>query len=136
MGVTSRSPSLSGHIVSGVIVPARVAAVLAGSGGLVDYYRRFRGADPEVDAVISALIAEGLRWQRAARTRHGFAPDAPNVASSGSGLSTSETARRAGCSLRTVQREIAVGRLHAELIGGRFVITPDAIEHWLAARAA
>lgn len=122
----------------GVNVPARVAAILVSSGGLGDFARRVRGQDPEVDAVLAAMTGEALAWTRAARSRHGHdaTPDQTPGSARQQGLSTGQAATVIGCSTRTVQRLVDEGRLPAELVGGRYVVTPEDAEHHRAARAA
>jgi excisionase family DNA binding protein len=118
------------------IVTSRVAAVLAVRAGLVDYHQRTRGADPEVDAQVAALIGQGLRWQRSARARHGHTSPASAAASSARGMSAADAARSLGVSKRTVLREIAAGRISAERIGIGYVIAHEDVEHYRASAAA
>jgi excisionase family DNA binding protein len=118
----------------GVLVPGRVARVLVGPGGLADYAQRSRGVDAEVDAVLAALLDEGMRWQRAARSRHGHSSGTPTARSSARGMSAAEAAEALGCSKRTVLRDIAAGRLPAERVGIGYVISHEDLEHRRAAR--
>ena len=104
------------------------------AAGVAGYAAAVRGQDPEVDAVLAALHVEALAWVRSARTRHGIAEDPPPWSSSR--LSTTQAARLAGCSLRTLQRAIDSGRLPAEKVGARFVVTVEDAETFAAARRA
>lgn len=124
------------HVERGVNVPARVAAVLLTAGGLGDFQRRVRGQDPQVDEVLAAMLDEALTWRRAARSRHRDDTEPAVPASSRrQGMSTTEAARAIGCSTRTVQRDVDNGRLPATLVGGRWVLDPEDVEHARARRS-
>lgn len=131
--MTPRLPQ-SYAVPRGTVVPARVGRILLTAGGLAGFAAAVRGQDPEVDAVLAALSSEALAWTRSARTRHGLAQDPPSRSSSR--LSTSEAAQLAGCPLRTLQNAITDGRLPAEKVGKRFVVTVEDAETFAAARRA
>lgn len=125
------------HLVHGLdgavaVVPGRVAALLLGTVGLANYTR---GQDPELDAAVTALKIAAAAWRTTlADHGNGQARRAPSAAASA--LSTADAARRLGCAPRTVRWAIASGRLEATTVGGRWVITAEAVEHYRAARAA
>jgi excisionase family DNA binding protein len=51
-------------------------------------------------------------------------------------LTVDEAADLARCSPRVIRQAIRGGQLHAALIGGKYLIRPDAIQDWFDKRAA
>ncbi|MER5263075.1 helix-turn-helix domain-containing protein [Actinosynnema sp. NPDC002837] len=51
-------------------------------------------------------------------------------------LTTVQAARRLGIAERSVRRAIQAGRLPATLLGSRWVLDPDDVEHFRARRTA
>lgn len=136
-----RPPEAYVHGLDGpmVVVPARVAALLMRRAGLDDYHRAHRGEDPELDAVLVGLKTAAAAW-RAMHVPSDSGSAVVELAAqqrpSPRQLSTAQAARALGISPRAVRQAIAENRLDAEVVGGRYVLTPDDVAHYRAKRAA
>lgn len=119
---------------TGVVVPARIAALIYRRTGLGDVRVSLRGIDPEVDAVLMALHIAALKW-RGSATGSETAP-APEPVASSSWLTTTEAAGLAGVTDRALRKAIADGRLTSTRVSGRHRISREDLEHYRAARAA
>jgi excisionase family DNA binding protein len=60
----------------------------------------------------------------------------PHVAAIARFLTVEEVAQLVRCEHRTVRRAIKRGELEAALIGGRWLVRPDAIDCWFESRRA
>lgn len=135
-----RPPEAFIHGVDGpvVVVPGRVASVLLRTTTLGRYAAERRSDDPEVDAVLVALRVAAMAW-RAQAGGSGSGPSLSVIdgggASSGQ-LTTAQAAQRLGIAERSVRRAIQAGRLPATLLGSRWVLDPEDVEHYRARRAA
>lgn len=115
------------HLVIGtdgpcVVISAHVCRVLLRDARLVEYRRRCRGRDPEVD---QALIAVSL----AALSDHGR-EHAPNSdIRPDSAMTVDQAATRLGLTSRTVRRMILSGRINGRKIAGRWWIDPTNLDH-------
>lgn len=120
-----------------VVVPGRVAAWLERHAGLREIRTRRRGIDPEVDAVLVALAVAAAAWRNTAGSPSGTERRNPAEPAAQSDTMTSqEAADELGCTGRAVRKAIAAGRLHARLVGGRWLVDPEDLAHYRAARAA
>lgn len=121
-----------------VTVPARVAALLLRRTDLGAYARDHRGEDPETDQVLVALRLAAAAWLAAAGSDCGpsLVADGAVEASSARQLSTGHAAKLLGITERSVRRAVTQGRLRATPLGGRWVLTPEDVEHFRAQRAA
>lgn len=130
------------HGASGpvVIVTGRVAAYLGRYAGLDDFRVQHRGRDGEVDETLLALRLVAMAWREARGVGSvdttGRPTPAQPVAESSQGLTTNQAAARLGVGAEAVRKAIREERLPAQQIDGRWRITPEAIEHFKAARAA
>lgn len=126
------------HYVHGdgevVIVPARVAAWLAGAAHLDQLRARIRGADPEVDSVLVALTVAAMKWRTSA-TGSADAPR-PEVAPGSPWVSSTQAADLLGIGDRAVRLAIDEQRLQAEKVQGRWRIAREDVEHYRAGRRA
>lgn len=103
-----------------------------------------RGQDPELDAQLVALTVVATEW----RARHNLpirpasahgstdAEAAEASAPSPPMVDTSTAATRLRMTSRAVRLACAAGRIDAQLVAGRWHITPEALAHYEAARAA
>ena len=115
-----------------VVVPARVAAWIAGRTALKGARISARGDDPEVYAVLAALHRAALTWRTSATGSP--TPPEPEVATPSKWMSATQAANRLGVTDRAIRTAIATQRLPAENVDGRWRITTENIEHYRAAR--
>ncbi|WIB16278.1 helix-turn-helix domain-containing protein [Curtobacterium sp. MCPF17_050] len=123
-----------------VIVSGRVAAFLGRYAGLDDFRVQNRGRDAEVDETLVALRLVAMAWREtrgvgSVDTTVRPTPPQP-VGESSQGLTTAQAAARLGVGAEAVRKAIREERLPAQQIDGRWRITPEAVEHFKAARAA
>lgn len=120
----------------GVFVPGRIAAVLIRRAALNEVRLTLRGLDPEVDAVLEALVIAAVQW----RQRRGMASDMGSdqgtrgVGSSRSALTTAEAADLLGITQRAVRLAIEERRLAGRLSGGVWLVDREDIEQFRARR--
>ncbi len=125
------------HLGPVAVVPGRVAGLLLRRGGLAEFHRKHRGADPELDAVVLGLKLADLAWRGSVGTDCGSDTDMAGLGPAGcTWLGTRQAARRLGISSRAVRAAISSGRLRARWVGGRHVLDLEDIEHFRAQRAA
>ncbi len=123
-----------------VVVPARVAAWLD-SHGLSGLRVSARGADAEVDAVLSALHYAALSWRTATSASARPEIGAEVVRSNAEDLAaltvnTTKAAQLLGISPRAVRFAVEAGRLQAEKVDGQWQISREDLEHFRAGRRA
>lgn len=116
-----------------VIVPIRVAATLARRFDLHHLALESRGFDNEVASVLIALRAGGQRW---ITTATGNKPAPKAEAATPLQVGTHKAAELLHLTPRRVRQVIQQGRLPAERINDRWLITREAIEQYKAARRA
>ena len=126
------------HIVGlggpAVVVPGRVAAWLESRLDLRRVRTDARGADPEVDAVLSDMHRLALVWRASAT---GSATTPPPEATPLLGwMSTTQAASLLKITDRAVRLAIQEHRLPAQQLAGRWRITREDVEHYRAARKA
>jgi excisionase family DNA binding protein len=116
-----------------VIVPQRVAAWLERHAQLGRLRIDVRGADAEVDNVLTALRLAAMAWRDSA-----CGTDARNLTEVEplSVLSTVQAAGELGITDRAVRLAIQEGRLTGQQVSGRWQISREDLEHYRAARAA
>lgn len=117
-----------------VVVPWRVAALLMSRAGLEDYHREHRGLDPELDDVLLALKLVATHW----RTSVAGSEDrkSPEVAPLCPWVTSTQAADLLGVGDRGIRLAIAEKRLPAEMVGGRWQIAREDVEHFRAAKRA
>jgi excisionase family DNA binding protein len=102
--------------------------------------QQHRGEDPEVDAVLIDLRRAAITWRTttsAPASACGSALDrAPEAPTPSQGMSTGRAAKALGITSRAVRLAIAEGRLPAEQVDGRWLITAEHVETYRATRAA
>lgn len=126
-----------GHEGPVVVVPARVATWLLRRAGLEAYHRDHRGADPEVDAVLTALKVADRAWRAAQGADQGTGADSTRSEQTGCPwLSTREAAARLGITDRAVRKAIAGGRLKADWVGGVHALDPEDVALYRPRRVA
>jgi excisionase family DNA binding protein len=115
-----------------VIVPVRIAHMLANRGNLEDLRIFARGVDPELYNVLAALHRGALQW----RTSATGSDDAvkPEVDRDLKWLSTTEAAELLNMTDRGIRDAITKGRLKATTVAGRHRISRTDFEHYRAAR--
>ena len=130
------------HGVDGpvVVISGRVAAFLGRYAGLDDFRVQNRGRDSEVDEALVALRLVAMAWKETRGVGSGDTTARPTAAQppaeSSQGLTTNQAAARLGVGAEAVRKAIREERLEAQQIDGRWRITPEALEHFKAARAA
>ena len=125
---------VTGNHGPGVEVPGRVAAWLEARTDLRRIRTDARGADPEVDAVLSDLHRVALLWRSSV---DGSDPRKPAEARALlPWLTVSEVAIRLGVTSSRVRQEIRAKHLAAELVDRRWRVRRESFEHYRAARAA
>lgn len=120
-----------------MVVPARTAAWLERYADLRALRTRYRGADPEVDAVLVALGVAAAGW----REEHQVPPAGTEVAAQPepaafSVMSSAQAAEALGRTDRAVRKAAAAGRLAATKSAGRWRIEREDLELYRAALAA
>jgi excisionase family DNA binding protein len=118
-----------------VVVPARVAAFLDRAADLTRIRGQVRGADPELDAVLTALREAAMAWRGSVSAGTNRAPIAEPVAQL-PWVDSQTAAAALGISDRGIRKAIAEGRLQATRVGGRWRINREDVEHYRAARRA
>lgn len=117
-------------------IPARVAAVLLGPGGLSRYLRDCAGQDPEVDVVLRQLVLDARNYAL------GRLPDSGQTRTSAPGygddrlVSTAEAAQTLGVDVTTIGRRIRSGQLPATQVGARYAIRIADLARFAQTRAA
>ncbi|MBB6343777.1 excisionase family DNA binding protein [Nonomuraea muscovyensis] len=137
--MTDSLPRPAEHYVYGatgpvVVVPGRVAAWLERHAQLGRLRIERRGQDPEVDAVLAALRQAAAAWRSSATGTPNTNQPEPVPLSPQMG--TSSAADLLGITDRAVLKAIHEGRLPAERVAGRWLITREDVEHFRAGRAA
>jgi excisionase family DNA binding protein len=135
---TPRPPAAYLHGLDGSVrVPGRIAAWLVRRAGLSDLRLSMRGVDPELDAVMEAIVMTAAAWrlQRGATSDLGSEQGKHPDVSSGSTLTTTEAADLLGVSSRAIRLAIADSRLDARASGGVWLIDREDLERFRAARA-
>ncbi len=120
-----------------VVVPARVAAVLA-QKGLRNVRHALRGMDPEVDAVLEAILLAAEAWKRhrGLASDLGSERDTESAGQASSSLTATEVAGLLGITPRAVRLAITEGRLDGrQTAGGVWLVEPEAAELYRAARS-
>lgn len=107
-----------------VIIPPRIAHWLEQNSGMTAD-RRFRlyFTDPEAYVVLTALHFAALRSD--CGTNH--AAGQQNTKQSEMWLSTKQAAKALNVTDRCVRKWCTTGRLHAELVGARWLVNPNSI---------
>ncbi|WP_082614332.1 helix-turn-helix domain-containing protein [Mycobacterium sp. Root265] len=107
-----------------VVVPQRVARWLDKQSGMnADRRIALRGTDPEFYVVLAALHLVALGADCGTNSTAGQ----QNTAGSEMWLSTKQAAKALNVTDRCVRKWIATGRLHAEMVGARWLINPHNI---------
>lgn len=113
-----------------VVVPARIARMLEGSGALSQLRTRASGVDPEAWEVLDALRLASEQWTgdplHCMPVREKIDPDLA--------LTSAEIAIQIGISDRAVRRAMRDGELEAQMVGGRWIASREAFEHYRAGR--
>lgn len=122
-----------------VVANGRLAAHLCRLGQLDRHLRENRGRDPELDYLVADLLTAANRWRTAVAGTHRGTntaePPEPRPPSA-HGLTSGQAADRAGVGPRAIVRAIHEGRLDADLLGGRWLISPTAAADYAARRTA
>lgn len=131
-----RSPAAYVHGVDApiVVVPARVAAWLERHARLGELHAGNRGADPEVDAVLVALVLAARAWRMSATGRVEAAPTGTETPSRQ--MNAAQAAEVIGVSDRSIRRAITTGRLPARKVATCWVIEREDVEHYRAGHRA
>ena len=125
---------VTGNHGAGVEVPGRVAAWLEARTDLRRIRTDARGADPEVDAVLSDLHRVALIWRASV---DGSDPRKPAQAQPLlPWLTVSEVANQLGVTESRVRQLVQAEALSAEQVDRRWRISRIDFEHYKAARAA
>ena len=125
---------VTGNCGPGVEVPGRVAAWLEARTDLRRIRTDARGADPEVDAVLSDLHRVALLWRSCV---DGSDPRKPAQAQPLlPWLTVSEVANQLGVTESRVRQLVQAEALPAEQVDRRWRISRIDFEHYKAARAA
>ena len=125
---------VTGNHGPGVEVPGRVAAWLEARPDLRRIRTDARGADPEVDAVLSDLHRVALLWRSCV---DGSDPRKPAQAQPLlPWLTVSEVANQLGVTESRVRQLVQAEALPAEQVDRRWRISRIDFEHYKAARAA
>lgn len=126
-----------------LVVPARLAARLAGAFGVERFRVEVRGRDDELDALLWAWREMVRREQQRALAAidPGSECGTENVERSELGASSSmmtsrDVARLADCSTRAVTKAALAGRLEGEQLGARWLFSPAAVDGWIEGRVA
>lgn len=116
------------------VVPGRIAAWLERYCNLGRLRVEERGADAEVDAVLTALAVAAAAWRGSVS-----GTDARNLAEPAAEskvMTTRDVADRLDVEPRTVTKAITEGRLKATKAGRQWLVDSEDLAHYLAARAA
>lgn len=131
--MTARPINPERYIVPGgtvVLLPASACRFLVGYVNLIEMHSRYRGMNPEIDAVVQAIRAVDLHAQRSANgTQVAAEPEQP---ARSQWYSTGQAAERIGVTDRAVRKWCSDGTIPATRIAGRWRIT----SHDVAAKRA
>jgi len=125
---------VTGNTGPGVEVPGRVAAWLEARTDLRRIRTDARGADPEIDAVLSDLHRVALLWRASVDGSDPRKPAEPRALLPW--LTTAEAAGQLGITESRVRQAIRAKALVAEQIDRRWRISRLDFEHYRAARKA
>lgn len=124
------TPSLEARIAQrmtrdhSAIVPPRIAHWLERNSGMTaDRRMRLRDTDPDAYVALAALHLSALHSD--CGTEQVAAQQ--NTAESAMWLSTKQAAQALNVTDRCVRKWCTTGRLHAELVGARWLINPNSI---------
>lgn len=132
--MTYRPPETYVHTGPVVVVPGRIAAWLHERLQLDNVWTNVRGRDPEVDALLNAIISASHHWRAAVGGNVAAQPTARPAPSPY--MTTSDAAVQIGIGKSAVRMAIRQGRLPAERVDGRWRIDRAEVEHYRAAQAA
>lgn len=120
-----------------VVVPARVAAWLC-RHGLGSLRAVAAGADPEVDAVLTALALSADGWRTSAVTEAGaeVARRPAEVPAPLTVMTTQQAADLLRITDRAVRLAITQRRLPAQRVDGRWLIDLEDLDHFRGRRTA
>lgn len=116
------------------VLDARACAWLEHYANLTALRVRVRGTDLEISKQLEDIRVAALHWRSSAT---GTERDTePELAAKSEWLSTGQVAHELMITDRAVRKAIAEERLPATVIGGRYRISREDLEHYRAARAA
>lgn len=120
------------HIFDGihVVVSGEVARFLFRYAQLGEFQTRVQGRNRRLDAELEALRVAGEAWAGSV-SGTSVADGADPV---GEWVSTSEAAKHLGMVPRSVVKAISENRLDATLVGSRWMIHREALEHFRSNR--
>lgn len=121
----------------GVFVPGRIAAVLTQRARLNDLRLTLRGLDPEVDAVLEAIVLTAVEWRRSRGVGavNGTELEKRISGPSGSFLTTADAAELLDMSVTGVRKAVRDGRLPAVRVADVWLIDREDVEHFRSTRS-
>jgi excisionase family DNA binding protein len=125
---------VTGRLGPGVEVPGRVAAWLESKLDLRRVRTDARGVDPEVDSVLADMHRVALIWRASVNASDRAEP--PQAHALLPWLTVSEAADQLGVTGSRVRQLVHTNALPAEMVDRRWRLDREALEHFVAARAA
>ncbi|WP_158241010.1 helix-turn-helix domain-containing protein [Mycolicibacterium goodii] len=130
MNLSRSVPSLEVRIAERItadgsaIIPPRIARWVNEQIGMTaDRRIRLRGTDPDAYIALTALHLSALRSDNGTNNT-GAQPVTQEL---NTWMSTGEAAKALNVTDRCIRKWCTTGRLHAELIGGRWLVNPNSI---------